>query len=144
MPFPDNCLKGIPNRNFLQADGSPASQLFHFKAAQTREDGCLEGSINWQDDDAALTHTLSQQKPDGTLQFQGGVAVLPRAHIDWLARLRFVAGNLKYERCALPGNRYHGNLLLAGGVSNHTMKQIAASIALHVSAVIAQAQQPPA
>jgi len=96
----------------------------------------MEGSINWHDDDVALAHTLTQRKGDGTLQFQAGVAVLPREHIDRLSCLRFVAGKLRYERSPLAGNPYHGNLLLDGTIGNPAMKQIAAAIALHVSAVI--------
>lgn len=138
MGFPNNCIRGIPNNDFLLPDGSIASHLFYFKQEQVRYDQWIEQSINWQDDDSAIEFTLGQKKEDGQLHFNAGVVIIPRDGIDSLNRLPAVHGMLSYERQPLADNYYHGNILLKAGLPKHTMKYIAASLALAVSNIIPQ------
>jgi len=141
MSFPDNCIKGIPNSDFLLADGSAASHLFYFKKEQARVDGWIEQSINWEDDDSAVEFTLNQRKENGEKQFKAGVAIVPRNEIDRLGRLPTVdKGILSYERQCLENNHYHGNILLQTNVPKPTMKKIAAGLALAVSKIVPQHQ----
>lgn len=137
--FPNNCLKGIPNENFMYDDGTIASHLFHYKNNQNRNDGFLESSINWEDDSQAIRFTLNQRKENNELQFNVGIAIIPRFEIDRINRQPTVNGILFYERQAIPKvNPYHGNLLIGSEVPKPTMKKIAASIALVVSQIITQ------
>lgn len=142
MDYPENCLRGIPNKDFLAEDGSPGSHLFYFPKEDRRTDGLIPKSINWEDDEHVLTYTLNQRRTDGEFQFQAGVVRVPRAELDRLARQPTVEGLLSYERQEIKGNEsisdnpYHGNLLLKVSVSPSTMRKIAAGIALAVSHVI--------
>lgn len=69
MCYPDNCIKGIPNQDFILPDGTIGAHLFHFKEVNKRDDNFIEQSINWQDDDNAINFTLKQKK-DGDKQFK--------------------------------------------------------------------------
>ncbi len=136
MKLPDNCIKGIPNRDFILDNGFPATHLFHFEEKHARSDGWIEQSINWEDDDVAIEFTLSQKKDNGERQFKAGVAIISRDEIDRLNEKPTVKGALSYERHTLPNNCYHGNILLQAGIRKPRMKMIAAALALHVSKVI--------
>jgi len=142
MSFPDNCIKGIPNSQYLVADGSVASHLFYFKREHTRNDGWIEQSINWEDNSSVARFTLDQRKENGEIQFKAGVAVVPRDEIDRIRRRPTITSNiLSYERQHSTNNPYHGNILLQEDVPNLTMKKIAAGLALAVSNIIPQSQE---
>jgi len=131
MCYPDELLRGIPNDTFVE-DGFPTSVLFHFEKRDEqpeRADGCQEQSINWRDDDGALTLLLDQRRPDSSIQFKAGAAVLSRCELDRLISRPALKQRLSYERSETADNRYHGSLLLRKGVSRSGMKMIAASIA---------------
>ena len=137
MLYPDNSIKGIPNNDFIvKADGSVGSHFFHWKPEHARDDGWTEQSINWQDDESVVEFTLSQTKDNGELQFKAGVAIVPRSEIDRLSNLPSVQRLISYERQEYEWNPYHGNILLSSKVPKQTMRKIAASLALSVSAVI--------
>ncbi len=137
MSFPDNCIRGIPNTDFMNDDGLPGSHLFHFKNEHRRDDGWIEQSINWDDDENAISFSLNQRKEDGSLQFKAGVVIIPREEIDRLSRRPTVIEEaLSYERRALEHNPYHGNILLSEKVPKHMMKKLAAGLALAISKVI--------
>lgn len=136
MPFPDKCIRGIPNSSFVVEDGSIGSHLFHFKNEHRREDGWIEQSINREDDENAIEFTLNQKKEDGRVQFMAGVVLIPREEIDRLNRRPTVNGVLSYERQPLENNPCHGNILLSENVPKHTMKKLAAGLALAVSKII--------
>jgi hypothetical protein len=138
MSFPENCIRGIPNDDYLTPDGPVGSHLFHFKL-ENSVDGWFQTSINWEDDDSAIALTLEQKKPDGTLQFKAGVAIVPTDEIDRLSKRPTVRGLLSYERRPLPDNPFHGNLLLNERTSKATMKLIAAGLALAISRIIPRA-----
>ena len=136
MNFPDNSIKGIPNKEFLIDETTVGSHLFHFK--QTRDDEFVEQSINWEDNEFVIDFTLNQKRENGNLQFNAGVAVLPRSEIDRLNRRLAIRGLLSYERSPLNDNPYYGNLLLQANVPKAKMRQIAAGLALAVSKIIPQ------
>lgn len=137
MSYPDKLLKGIP-RNCITPEGFPSSEIFHFKMENSpeREDGNIENSINWRDNDTALHFTLNQKKKDGSVQFESGVAIILKSELDRLKKLPLFKPCFDYERNSLPDNPYHGNLLLKVGVSKPSMKAIAATLATHVEEVI--------
>jgi len=139
-PYPDQFLRGIPNNDFIDGDGYPTSVLFYFLDRQTeeaREDGFLEQSISWRDDDGAEDTLLKQTKENRELQFKAGAAVLLRRELDRIVRMPSVNKQLAYERKQIEGNKYHGNLLLKRDVEKRVMKRIAATIAtVCVSSII--------
>jgi hypothetical protein len=129
--LPENCIKGIPNSSFIHG-GFIGAELFHFNERDNRDDGWSEQSINWQDDDHAIQFTLNQTKADGTLHFKAGVALLPRIEIDRIRDKFARIGLISYERKSLPGNPYHGNILLNSEmVKLPVMKAIAGTLALN-------------
>jgi hypothetical protein len=136
MAFPDSCLKGIPNDDYIVEDGSVGTHLFYFDEKHTRDDGWIEQSINWEDDDTVLELTLNQKKESGELQFRAGVAKISQIELNRLSTQPTVSGIFSYERRTLENNPYHGNLLLRSGTPKPTMKKIAAGIALAISEVI--------
>ena len=131
VDYPDKFARGIPNDSYLE-DGLPASHLFYFEAnasCEPRDDRCNEVSVNWCDDDGAVEQLLRQAKADGTLQFKAGAVLLSKEKLDYLMHTPLVSNRLSYERRAIPGNSYHGNLLLTSDTPKSLMKRIAASIA---------------
>ena len=139
MNFPDNSIKGIPNEEFVIDESTVGSHLFYF--GQPRNDGKIEQSINWEDNEFVIDFTLSQEREDGNLQFNAGVAVLPRSEIDRLSKLPAIRGLLSYERSPFNDNPYHGNLLLQATVPKAKMRQIAAGLALAISIIIPQTRE---
>ena len=134
MNYPKNSIKGIPNNDFLIEGRTVAPHLFHFE--QTRDDGGLEQSINWEDDESVIGFTLNQRKENGDLQFRAGVAILPCSEIDRLNKRPAIRGLLSYERNPLDDNPYHGNLLLQANVPKPIMRLIASGLALAISDII--------
>ena len=118
--YPDRCIRGIVNEQFIYSDGQVGSHAFFFDSP--REDGWRELSVNWEDDACVIAFTLNQTKEDGRLLFRTGVAVLPRHEIDGLAQGPHFRGKLSYERQPQETNPYHGNILLRE-VSDRSMKQ---------------------
>ncbi len=138
MKYPDNCIKGIPNEDFILSDGSIASHLFDFKEDRTRQDGLHENSINWEDDDSVIEFTFNQKKDDGEFQFESGVVIIERNEIDRLSNRPTVNKILSYERKRIPGNIYHGNILIDAKTPKPSKRKISAGLALIVSKVIKQ------
>ncbi|MCI0485871.1 MAG: hypothetical protein L0229_04640 [Blastocatellia bacterium] len=134
MSFPDNCIRGVPNTSFLNDEGSVGSHLFYF--TNGRDDGWIEQSINWEDDDSVVEFTLQQRKADGELQFKAGAVVVPLEEIDRLNNRPTVKGLLSCERKPLKNNPSHGNILLRSNTSKQTMKLIAAGLALAVTKIV--------
>jgi hypothetical protein len=136
MSFPENIIKGIPNKKGFIIDGLVSASLFEFKD-YSRIDKQLETSINWEDDEEAINFTFNQKNKDDTLQFKGGLVILPRNQVDNLINQPTLRGILSYERQPIPKiNKYHGNILIAENTPRHFWKRIAGSLALHVSKII--------
>jgi hypothetical protein len=129
MAFAKELIRGIMNSDQMAGDYADASLFKNFEAAEGRNDGFLELSINWYDDIEALTSILHQKKDNGELQYKVGAAILPRKIIDEFRKRPIAKDRLAYERKAEPGNDYHGNLLLKEGVSKKERNIIASGIA---------------
>jgi len=140
MSLPSNFIRGIPNATFLNEGGSVGAHLFYFDLTSDRDDGWIEQSINWEDDDSTIEFTMQQRKSDGELQFKTGVVVVPKDEIEKLNSRPTIKGLLSFERRELIDNPYHGNLLLRSITSRPTMKLIAAGIALAVERIIQRAE----
>ncbi len=136
MTYPDKCIKGIPNKDCLYAEGyQVATHLFEFKPHGSLA-GAWEQSINWYDDESAVEFTLNQKKQGSNeLQFKAGAAVVLRSEIDRLKTFVVVNGRLSYDRQPLQYNPYHGNILIDVGVNKKVMLQIAAALALCVAKI---------
>ena len=138
MDYPKNSIKGIPNDSYLPA-GTVGAHLFYFE--QSRDDGAVEQSINWEDDKCAIDFTLNQRKESNDLQFRAGVAIIPRSEIDRLNKRLAIRGLLSYERSPLDDNPYHGNLLLQANVPKPIVRLIAGGLALAISDIITQSRE---
>jgi hypothetical protein len=142
--FPEKLLRGIPDKNFLTEERRASANLFHFKEvlgerrqnAVVREDGYYEESINWYDNEEAVKYLLAQTREEGGLKYKEGAAVISKEGIDRIRILPEVNHRLSYERNAVEGNSFHGNLLLRRETSKPTMKMIAGAIALCVEEII--------
>ena len=133
MPYPDELLRGIPNHTFIGDDEGPTSNLFYFDPQDQHEERVgdfMEASINWRDDEGADAIMFSQKRGDGTIQFRAGAALLCRKELDRIVNRPLMKNALSYERKEIPGNKYHGNLLLKKTVQKREMKKIAATIAI--------------
>ena len=96
----------------------------------------MEQSVNWQDDGSVIEFTLAQKKGDGTLQFTGGVVILPREEIDRLNNQPTVKNLLSYERQRIDGNPFHGNILIRADTPKPILRMLAAALAVAVAKVI--------
>lgn len=134
MDCPDQYIKGIPNDQFYQ-NGHLSGHLFEFNPQFNRDDGWCEQSVNWYDDDQAVTCTLEQKKED-QFQFKTGYAILPTSEIDRLNTQPSISNALSYERSPLDDNPYHGNLLIKNDVPKSKRKMISAAIALTYTKII--------
>ena len=134
MKFPNNCVKGIPTLDCLYEDDNVASpQLFKFNGDPREQDGWVEESINWMDDEGAVALTLNQKRVTGELQFSIGVAILGREHLDKVKKQH--RHFFKYERAPIVDtNLYHGNLLLKGGIKKER-KRLISGILAHYSQI---------
>jgi hypothetical protein len=132
MDYPEQFLKGIPNKDFVGDDNAPTSDLFYFRLEHQkgkRNDNFLEESISWRDDSGADNIIFSQTKTDGAIHFKAGATVMCRHELDRLMKKPLNKDKLCYERREIHGNKYHGNLLLLKNVKQREMKKIAATIA---------------
>lgn len=136
MDYPDNCIRGIKNRRYVNDDGTVTSDLFFFNL-KDRGDGWSELSINWEDESNVVDFTLQQKKTNGEFRFKGGAAILPRKEVDRIKNLPLIRGLLAYERRPdlENNNPFHGNIIMNAQTLNNTMKQIGAGLALAVHRV---------
>ena len=135
--YPENCIKGIARDDGVTPGGRVSSHIFYFDSKHVRNDGWVEQSINWEDDSNTQDFTLKQKK-SGKIQWQRGIAILPRKAIDRLNEQPTYKGLLSYEQDTLIHNIYHGNILLKDKVEKAAIKCIAGNLATHVTEVISQ------
>jgi hypothetical protein len=131
MEFPDEFLRGISIEQCFEDEGTISSSIFSFsnaRSAESRGDGFIEESINWKDDEQALQILLDQRKEDGSIQFKKGVAVLCKHSLETLTKNQTIYPNLAYERREIPGNLYHGNILLSHNLSPSKRRRIIAAM----------------
>jgi hypothetical protein len=137
MSYPERYIRGISDHQYIVGNGIVGSGLFQFQDRGTRNDGWIDESINWEDDEDVIAFSLSQRKDTGEVQFKAGVAVLLREELDRLSRSPAAIGNLCYERQPLVGvNPYHGNILLRAEVPRNVRRMIAATLAIYATVVL--------
>jgi hypothetical protein len=111
MIYPDRFIRGISNKGYVDPGGLVSGEIFSFDDAK-RDDGFFESSINWYDNEEALSLLMNEQK-NGELKYKVGVAIIKKISVDRLIleypKYEQVLG---YERSPKPDNKYHGNLLL--------------------------------
>jgi hypothetical protein len=133
--YPDNCIKGIPNENFITNDGFVGSDLFYPPSdSQPNEEGWLESSINWEDEPSVVDFTLDARKEDNSRRYKSGAIRLARYEIDRIILALPSSDLLDYERNPIPDNPHHGNILF-GEMENRTRRMIAGGLALHSSII---------
>jgi len=125
--YPKEFLRGIANKEFID-NGHVLYSAFQFDDTG-RDDGNREASINWLDDEGAITLTLNQRKDNGKLQFTGGVARIDLNYAKMILH-NFSQVGFSYERAPLEINKYHGNLLLDNSLSKQTKQMLMAGLAL--------------
>lgn len=128
--YPNSFLRGLSSRDFVEK-GQVLPLAFQFDD-NGRSDGNREASINWYDDEGALSIALNQRKENGKLQFPAGVA-----KVD-LELLKLILRNLcqegfSFERAPLENNKYHGNLLLSNCLKKSMRQLIMSGLALAAS-----------
>lgn len=137
MSYPEKMLRGISNLDWIDEDGRPSAAAFQFDTAIGRTDGYEETSINWYDEENALTILLTQQKENtNILQFKGGVAILPKEWVDTMMKNPAGNGIINYERRELPNNKYHGNLLRLSSLPKNQRTMISSALAMGVEKII--------
>ena len=138
VSYPDNFLRGISDKTLIAPDGvNVSAAVFRFDRSKINN-GCLEHSICWEDDDGVVDLMLRQKKEDGAIQFKAGIVRVPRSCVHYINKLPQIKGLLSYERKELDDNPYHGNLLLKKDTHKFAMMKVAAMIAGHVVDVINQ------
>ncbi len=125
--YPRELLRGISNKDFVQ-NGFVLATAFQFEDAD-REDNMNEASINWLDDDEAITIALEQRKDNGKIQFPVGLAKIDLEKLK-LILSGFSMEDFSYERAPIEGNKYHGNLLLNSIISKPIKQLIMNGLAL--------------
>ncbi len=129
MDYAEKLIRGILNPQWIDSDRRLSGEIFQFNESDHVK-GFSETSINWYDDKGALEHILSQRKKDeDTPKYKGGAAIIPRCDINSLIDSPF-KGLVRYNRNALPDNKYHGNILLKSGLPKSIKNAISQSIAL--------------
>lgn len=133
--FPEYCLRGISDPDWIDEENAPTSSLFQFNNVH-RADGFSEESINWMDDHNAIDALFQQRKEDSTIQFKFGAAVLPRKELDKIKKGRWIKDRLLYERAMIEGNDYHGNVLLSKETPRRRKRIICALLANCVEEIL--------
>jgi hypothetical protein len=140
MPdYPDHCIRGIrEGKHFNPVEGRALSACFapYEKTAEARDDGCQETSINWEDNDQVLHFTLNYRvNPAALYSFPNGAVRVPKEKIDAVNTYEQVRDSIFYERRAVEGNDYHGNIVFNSGLSKTQISFICTLLAAASSKV---------
>ena len=128
--YPNDFWRGISSKDFITENGHLMATAFAFDK-DIREDGYRELSINWEDDDNALTSLLNQRKPENKkLQFKAGACKISLIDMKVSLRTYLNKDEFSYERREIEGNSYHGNLLIKGSLSKQERSIISTGLAL--------------
>lgn len=138
ITYADRFIRGITDKNHVDGEiVSAAAFYFKYEDNNLNTTEQYEQSINWYDNSHAMSILMSQKREkDGEIQFKEGALVVPLESLNEVCKLPIIKGNLQYERKTIPGNDYHGNLLLHKSVSKKLMTLIAGDISLRVSEII--------
>lgn len=126
--YPDSFFRGIASSNFI-LNGHILGDAFQFDDAG-RSDNFKELSINWNDSEEALELALTQRKSNGNLQFTGGVAKLDLSFVKMFFHTYIEEGTFSYEGREVPGNPYHGNLLISSTLNKQQRSTISGTLGL--------------
>lgn len=140
MPdFPENCIRGIREKKYINPDGVTVfAALFtpYEKTAGNREDGCMETSINWEDNEEVMSFTLNYRvNGDTNLAFPNGAVRIPIEKMDAINTFDATRDSIFYERARISGNEYHGNIVFRKHLSKNQITFIANMLAAASSKV---------
>ena len=130
LGYSDSMLRGIHKVDQIDGDGFVLTTAFlpDTRTNEGRNDNYYETSINWEDDEYALSLTLKA--------YPNGAVRLARKELDQINEFPSVQGGLFYERKPKIDNPYHGNILFDKAISKAKQKMIAGILALASSKVI--------
>jgi hypothetical protein len=126
--YSNEFLRGISSTDYV-SNGQVLYTAFKFDVIPDRNDHMLESSINWLDDDGAIEEVLNQRKDNGKIQFSAGAAKLNLDTVK-LFFTNIPKDAFSYERAVVPGNAYHGNLLLSESCDKNIRHLIMNGLAL--------------
>ena len=140
VDYPDSFYRGISTKDNITSEGYILSGAFQFGDynGKEREDDYCELSINWNDDEEALSLLLSQKKPNtDDFQFKAGYCILSLNDMKKMFRPYIINKDFSYERRPIEedtennvrANPYHGNLLLNKNVKKSVRRMIQDSLA---------------
>ena len=112
MEYPDQFIRGILyNSDEFYSDGMLMPAVFK-KFDVANSEGLRELSINWYDDEGAITQLIGQRhKTEDRPLYLGGVAIVDKYRLDEIKKHQGLVDRLFYERAPLDENKYHGNIL---------------------------------
>ncbi len=132
-PFPEYFYRGFSSKECFTLFGYIAPGAFQFQqnTNNPRKDLYLEASINWDDDEGALTTLKTQiNTRTGEPQFKFGYVHIPMSAMLPLVRNHIQNGHFSYERAPLAENHYHGNLLAHSELRGQDYKLLQDGLAL--------------
>ena len=128
--YPDECIRGIPNKTFIE-DKCPTATLFYQFEQGERTDGYKELSITWKCNINAIKTVFEQKKKDSQeFQFKYGFAFIKKKDLDMIKRNPQFEKKFSYEQHDTLNNKYHGNLLIKNTASKGKIHMIGAALAM--------------
>lgn len=147
--YPEEFIRGVSGNNdqFITPEGYPTQAAFQFDKwdLTQRSDEFRELSINWLDDEGAISVLLNQMNTKkGTPQFQGGYCKILKSQLDSALRAYISNKHVSYERRPVTANEengfqdnpYHGNILMKNKLSKQAITNIQVTLAALAGTVI--------
>jgi len=131
MDLPEFCLRGIRRQDWILPDEKVSAEAFEPDKNQPREDGLIEASINWEDDETVLYFCFDKCKDT----FVYGAVRLAKNLMDHLIANNDV-GRFSYERKEIKNNEHHGNLLFDSSTQQRSRRLLQGALALYSSRAI--------
>lgn len=130
-PLPECFLRGFNTKECFTKEQNIAIGAFQFgNHTDDRNDNYHEASVNWEDDEGAVTTLLTQKKDDNDeLMFKYGYARLPLNLVKMTLKSLIMKDYLDFERKPLENNPYHGNLLIPGDITKPEKSMIQNNLA---------------
>ena len=127
MNVPDSCLRGLRKRDWVQEDGTVATEALmpDKNTGAERADGMIETSINWEDDEKAIEVLLTNRNGSAY-----GSARLETKHLQQAMKIPANVDMLSYERREENGNVYHGNILFSADAPPYRKRAVASFLAM--------------
>lgn len=145
-PLPNIFYRGLSSSNCFTNAGYVSPEAFSFKpnTSNPRNDSFNEASINWEDDEGALSTLLSQiNSRTGEKQFRYGYVKMPVDVMLPLVRSHIKKNHFGYERKPLDDNMYHGNLLMDSGLNKDDERTIRSGLALIANSYVTRFDVSP-